>query len=460
MSKRYIAVLLSGGSGSRFGADTPKQYIHLAGKPIIEYTIEAFQNHEQIDEICIVANQEFHTYIQEICASRHFDKVTTLITGGKERRASSMAAINHYENHEDDICLIFHDAVRPFVSDQIISNTIDALQRHKAIDVAIPAADTIIQIDPATMTIDNIPTRATMQRGQTPQAFHLETIKAAHEAAQNDVHGITVTDDCGLIKHYQPDTPVYVVKGEEKNIKITYPEDLLFAEKLIQLNSHHFTAAPELSGLKEKVIVVYGGNSGIGQAIMELATANGANCLAFSRENGVDITHPDHIDNSLQQAIETFGRIDHVINCAAILEKSSLHDFSDTQIHNTIATNLTGAIFLGKHAYPYLQKSKGTLTFFTSSSYTRGRSDYSLYSATKSAIVNLTQALAEEWNDEGICVNAINPARTRTPLRSANFGEEPEESLLTSELVAERTLQTLLSGLSGLVIDIKKGIDG
>ena len=94
--------------------------------------------------------------------------------------------------------------------------------------------------------------------------------------------------------------------------------------------------------------------------------------------------------------------------------------------------------------------------FFTSSSYTRGRADYSVYSSTKAAVVNLTQALADEWSAEGIQVNVINPERAGTPMRTKAFGKEPEGSLLSSRAVALTTIDVLLSSLTGHVIDVRR----
>ena len=106
-------------------------------------------------------------------------------------------------------------------------------------------------------------------------------------------------------------------------------------------------------------------------------------------------------------------------------------------------------------AYPHLKKSNGKLLFFTSSSYTRGRAFYSLYSSTKAAVVNFVQAIAEEWEGDGISVNCINPERTNTPMRVSNFGVEEPSTLLSAENVAKAALGTLLSDITGQVVDVK-----
>lgn len=452
-----VAVILSAGSGSRFGSDIPKQFINLAGKNIIEYTIAAFEQNDNIDEICIVADTVYHEKLFEISKNNNFKKVKKIIQGGAERKDSSFNAIKEYEGKKN-INLIFHDAVRPFVSQRIINDCIESLEKYSSIDVAIPTADTIIQIDEISQIIESIPQRSKLQRGQTPQAFKLETIKKAHELAKKDKNKPMFTDDCGLVKQYLPSEDIFVVNGEEKNIKITYKEDLLFAEKLIQFSSISLSNKLDFSNLKNKVIVVFGGSSGIGKEIVNIANEYKAKAISFSRSNGVDIASKKDIKKALKKVFEKYGRIDSVINCAATLTKKELVNMSFDEISKEIDINFLGAVNIAKSSHKYLKKSKGSFILFTSSSYTRGRASYSLYSSTKAAIVNLTQSLASEWQKDNIRVNVICPERTKTPMREKNFGEEDSKTLLKSKVVAENTLKTLLKDFSGLVIDVKQGI--
>lgn len=453
-----VAVILSAGNGSRFGSDIPKQFINLAGKNIIEYTISAFEQNKNIDEICIVADVAYHEKLLKIIQDNNFIKVRKIIKGGEERKDSSYNAIKEYENQKD-VNLIFHDAVRPFISQRIINDCIESLEKYSAIDVAIPTADTIIQIDETSKTIENIPTRSKLQRGQTPQAFKLEVIKKAHELAKKDKNKPMFTDDCGLVKQYLPNEDIFVVNGEERNIKITYPEDLLFAEKLIQFSSISLSNKLDFSYLKNKVIVVFGGSSGIGKEIVNIANENKIKAISFSRKNSVDITSKKDVKKALKKVFEKYGKIDSVINCAAILNKKELVDMSFEDIKNEIEINFLGAVNIAKISHKYLKKSSGSLVLFTSSSYTRGRAGYSLYSSTKSAVVNLTQALASEWQKDSIRVNVICPERTKTPMRGKNFGKEDGQTLLCPKIVANKSIETAFSMFYGLVVDIKKEVN-
>ena len=121
-----------------------------------------------------------------------------------------------------------------------------------------------------------------------------------------------------------------------------------------------------------------------------------------------------------------------------------------------LQVNFVGPVIAARQSLPYLQQTKGQLLLYTSSSYTRGRARYALYSATKAALVNLTQALADEWAEFGVRVNCVNPERTATPMRTKAFGEEPEHTLLAAETVAQSSLDVLISDLTGQVIDVRR----
>ena len=162
----------------------PKQFAKLAGKTIIEHTIDVFEQNSMIDEICIVIKSEYKDRIKEIILKNGYKKIKKILDGGEERKDSSLVAIKAYELEIGNCNLIFHDAVRPFVDNRIINECIRKLDYYNAIDVAIPAVDTIIEVENNVIT--NIPLRDKMMQGQTPQAFKLNTIKKAYEIAQKD----------------------------------------------------------------------------------------------------------------------------------------------------------------------------------------------------------------------------------------------------------------------------------
>lgn len=448
-----VAVILAGGTGSRMESAKPKQFFKVAGKTILEHTVDIFEMNKKIDEIVIVSNVLYVPEVENMVLSNEWQKVKKVIRGGKERYESSLSAIQSYENEKPN--LIFHDAVRPLLSQRIINEVVAALEKYSAIDVAIPAVDTIIEVE--NDFIKQIPNRVKLRRGQTPQAFHFATISKAYKLALKDP-AFSTTDDCGVVHKYLPDEKVYVVKGEESNMKITYNEDTFLLDKLFQLKTiNDIHVSGSMDGLKDKVVVVFGASAGIGECILNLCVQNGGIVHGFSRTLGnVDITHREQVREALKSVSEKHGRIDFIVNTVGVLYKEPLVFMDDAKIESIINTNFLGTVNVALESYLHLVKSKGHLLFFTSSSYTRGRAFYSLYSSTKAATVNFVQAIAQEWEHNGISVNCIKPERTKTRMRTENFGIEPEETLLSAEEVAIVAVKTMLSDFTGQVVDVKK----
>lgn len=452
---KNIAVILAGGVGSRLNLGKPKQFLKVAGRTVFEHTVEVFSKHKNIDEIFIVMHQNFIGEVETMVQKNGWKKVKKILGGGSERYESSLVAINSCA--DENANLIFHDAVRPLINDRIIDDCLHALSEFDAVDVAIPAVDTIIELDESKEFIKNIPNRNYLFRGQTPQAFKLKTIKKAYEIALKDPN-LKTTDDCGIVKKYLPETKIFVVKGEESNIKLTYPEDIYLLDKLFQLKSTTLSKRINLKNLKDKVMVVFGGNSGIGMDMIKIAKKHDAKCYSFSRSStNTDISDIKSVKSALKSVFEKEGKIDFVVNSAAILNKEPINHLNIKTIKQIIDINYVGMVNVVLASFEYLKATKGQILNFTSSSYTRGRANYALYSSTKSAVVNFTQAIAEEWQDDGIKINCINPQRTKTAMRISNFGIEPANTLLKSQKVAEISLKTLLSEFSGEVIDIKIG---
>ena len=214
---RNIAVILAGGTGVRAGGGKPKQFRLLTnGKTVLQTCVDAFEG--QVDAICVVIHPD---YLEEARAMLENDRIM-LVPGGKERWESSWNALQALEDAED-VNVLIHDAARPFVSARIIGDVCRALESHEAVTVAVPATDTLYRVE--NNCVAEIPQRDSFMRAQTPQAFRLSLIRKAYEIALQDPNGIYVTDDCGIVKHYMPNVPIYIVDGEETNKKLTYKED-------------------------------------------------------------------------------------------------------------------------------------------------------------------------------------------------------------------------------------------
>ncbi|HCD5749943.1 TPA: SDR family NAD(P)-dependent oxidoreductase, partial [Escherichia coli] len=394
--------------------------------------------------------------IWKFVKKNQWEKVTKVFNGGKERFDSTYSALQGLEGEDNNSNILLHDAVRPLINESIINNCIDALRNFEAVDVVIPSADTLVEVyDDG--CISNIPNRAIMRRGQTPQAFKLGTLKQAYQRAIN-AQRFSFTCDCGVVRSMVPGVRVATVVGAESNMKVTHPIDLFIAEKLLQeANKISFNTGDNLDYIKDKNIIIFGGNSGIGLEIKKAAILLGANVEIASRSfNNVDIVDIECVKNYLAQMEKKLGCIDYIINTAGVLIKKPIDMLTNEEVHTLININFIGAVNIAMASKQYLKKSSGMLLNFTSSSYTRGRSYYALYSSSKAAIVNFTQAIAEEWSSENIKVNCINPERTATPMRTINFGIEPAELLLDPRDVALTSLKVLGADSTGLIIDVRK----
>ena len=301
--KRNIAVILAGGVGSRLGMSTPKQFFKVAGKMVVEHTVDVFERNSRIDEIAIVSNPMLIADFENIVLRNKWRKVKKILKGGKERYDSSLSAIQAYA--DEDVNLIFHDAVRPLLSQRTLNDVIDALHDHKAIDVAVPSADTIIEVEGD--YIANIPDRSRLRRGQTPQAFDRQLIQQAYGQALQDP-AFKTTDDCGVVRRYTSE-PVFVVSGEESNMKLTYREDTYMMDKLFQLkNTEPDNNELSAETFGDKVAVVFGGSYGIGKNIVDMLEGYGAKVFSFSRSaQHIDVGQREDVAKALKEAADKAG---------------------------------------------------------------------------------------------------------------------------------------------------------
>ena len=228
---KTVGVILAAGSGSRTGLSTPKQFLPLGGKTVLEHSVQTFQDHPGIDRIVIVTAPDFIDRVQTLSGKNHWDKVQAILPGGKERFDSSLAAVRYFDN-EPDTVLLFHDAARPLVSGRIITDTLKAMESYDAVDVAIPSVDTIVQCNREGTNMTSIQDRSLLWRMQTPQGFRQNTIREAYRIALQDPD-FSATDDCGTVLRYLPDVKVGIVRGSERNVKLTYADDLALLEFLL-----------------------------------------------------------------------------------------------------------------------------------------------------------------------------------------------------------------------------------
>ena len=225
-----IAVVLAGGIGARVGGNLPKQLLPLAdGKTILEHSVDAFDEADCVDEVCIVMHPDYISVAEKMLRENSWKKVRYIIPGGKERWESSVNAIRKYQDilSEDEFAtanILLHDAARPFVSQRIIADVCKALKEHEAVVVAIPSTDTVYEMQDG--CVARIPNRSTIMRAQTPQAFRLPLIAEAYAVETQYIASVQATDDCGVVHKNLPNIPIHIVLGEEQNKKITFKEDI------------------------------------------------------------------------------------------------------------------------------------------------------------------------------------------------------------------------------------------
>jgi 2-C-methyl-D-erythritol 4-phosphate cytidylyltransferase len=239
---RMVAVVLGGGVGQRLGAGMPKQLLTLGGQTLIERCVAAFEAAPGVDEILVVMARGYTGQVRELVAG--YRKVTAVIEGGATRPESTRAALAAVAGGSDpadgaggtvlaggaDCGVLLHDAARPLVDQRIIADCVAALEVHDAAGVAVPASDTMVLTENGVM--HSVPPRERLFRCQTPQCFRLSVIARAHELAAADPE-FAPTDDCGVVLRYLPGTAVHIVPGSERNMKVTYPQDLAVAEVVL-----------------------------------------------------------------------------------------------------------------------------------------------------------------------------------------------------------------------------------
>ena len=221
------AIIAAGGIGSRMGSEMPKQYIKIGGKEIIKHTAEIFLSVSRINKIIILCPEDWVNYTEKLFND---DKIK-VISGGATRNDTLMKAIDYIETTDgltEDTLLITHDAVRPFVTAEIIENNIEAVIKYGATGTAIPATDTIFECNNEIIT--SVPDRIKLYQAQTPQCFSALKLRELYNSLSESEKEI-LTDACKIftMKGYD----VHIVKGDVSNIKITYPFDLITAESIL-----------------------------------------------------------------------------------------------------------------------------------------------------------------------------------------------------------------------------------
>ena len=230
------AAILAGGTGTRMGAAHPKQFLEFGGRPVIIHTTERFLRHEQIDRVIVVTPEMWCGYTERLLAEYFGNSGIIVAVGGETRNETLMNAIAAIEaegNLNDDTIIVTHDAVRPFVTEEMISGNIFIAEEIGACETAFPSTDTIVETDDGKL-VKSVPDRSRLWMVQTPQSFRAKKLRELYMSLTEDEKAV-LTDAARI--YVMKDEAVGIVKGDSSNIKITYPEDLQIAESI--LNKQH-----------------------------------------------------------------------------------------------------------------------------------------------------------------------------------------------------------------------------
>lgn len=230
---KVIAIVLAAGQGKRMNSSVAKQFLFIHDKPVVYYCLKAFEQ-SSVDEIILVTGEGQVDYCkQEIVELYDINKVVKIIEGGNERYDSVFQGLINAEAAE---YVLIHDGARPFLTAKIIDQMVEQVKESKACILGMPVKETIKVVDD-NRNIIATPNRNTLWAAQTPQAFDYLSIRQAYENFyhEKNMSDMVVTDDAMLYETYGK-LPVKVIPGDYKNIKLTTPEDLILAERILFQN--------------------------------------------------------------------------------------------------------------------------------------------------------------------------------------------------------------------------------
>jgi 2-C-methyl-D-erythritol 4-phosphate cytidylyltransferase len=228
---KATVLIPAAGAGRRMGGAISKQYLELAGKPILAHTLTLFENHPQIENIYPIVPANDIAYCQQHIIDRYgFNKVHRIIAGGAERQDSvrnGLRALAEDGFNQPHRTILIHDGARPLFDCKLLSALIEVVEKSGACTIGVPVKDTIKNVENSTIT--GSPDRDRLWQAQTPQGFQYHFIKEAFDQA--DADGFIATDDASLLERLGH--PVQMLEGDYRNIKVTTPEDILVAIALL-----------------------------------------------------------------------------------------------------------------------------------------------------------------------------------------------------------------------------------
>ncbi|MBC7344167.1 MAG: 2-C-methyl-D-erythritol 4-phosphate cytidylyltransferase [Clostridia bacterium] len=227
MSGAVGTIIVAAGKGRRVGSDVPKQYLRVAGRPVLAWSLIFFEQRPEVESIVVVIAPEDADYCREVMLGHNFTKVAAVVPGGETRQQSVLNGLFALPASKSELVAV-HDAARPFLDGRLFERLVRAGREFGAAVPALPVRETLKATDPEGFVRSTVP-RDSLVATQTPQIFDRELLSIAHLSAREE--GFQGTDDASLVEHLG--WKVKVVPGDPRNIKITYPEDIVLAEAFL-----------------------------------------------------------------------------------------------------------------------------------------------------------------------------------------------------------------------------------
>jgi len=429
---KVSAVIPASGSGTRVGTPTPKQFLIVHDRPLIIYTLEPFVKSDLIQEIVVPTSGEGVSFLRDLLSHFHLDNKVRLVLGGASRHYSIRNGLQALTPTD---VVIIHDAVRPFVFEEIFQPLAEAAWEYGAAGTVMPLVDTVLAITDDGFMKHSLD-RHLYRASQTPQAFRYRILKTAYENASEEemLYG---TECLELAR--QAGAKVKLLEGSPLFWKVTYKPDIYIAERLAIERSRRFA-------------VVTGGSRGIGRKIAESLANLGMKVAIVARGGEVyemarridgmgiqaDVSRSEEVQRVFDVVLRCWGRVDVLVNNAGTARWRRIVDTDDEEWRQMVDTNLSGAFYCTRAAFKIMAESGngGVIINIGSSSIKGGRVGEGAYAASKAGLIALTETAALEGKPYGIHVFAVIPRRTNTALRQALYPNEKDADLLDPADVA------------------------
>lgn len=233
--RKVIAIIFAGGTGVRMGAELPKQFIEIEGKPIMIHTLDIFENSSLVDEIYIACKEDYIDVLKELVMHYGIRKVRSIVPGGTSALGSQYNGLAEAAKHNDkDTIVLIHDGVRPCINDKLIKKVVSLTEEKGAVATCTPMFETPV-LSRGGEIVEETPPRSDCYTAQAPQAFRLGDLLAAHETVRpENPDYLGLVDSCSLLRSIGRE--VAILKGPRSNIKVTTPEDLYIFKAMLEYN--------------------------------------------------------------------------------------------------------------------------------------------------------------------------------------------------------------------------------